>query len=268
MFLLLTSPLCTFDYYNGVLEVYVRPYRNDLQGKNRIDLSEYIGMPRDTYSPLVIKEAENSLGEGFDMYHTGRHAHEKNIPYMVAEKILKRTLQGVNGVFAYYRGYGLITDSDGLISFPRLEQENKILIVVTKDIFPVITGGIIPTYFCVHDISQTGWYECIGEENDDGTMMTWKVVPYSAVPSDGKIPENALIIISDPMTLFFENSRTVAFSQNFLIPDILVTENFTRGIYAMHALEVLRYYGTMQWIEKESVGALGLHFAKKMKGYE
>ncbi len=258
------------EYYTNIIELYIRPDRQFLKEKydsRACDLSIGRGSIIRGDNPITVREGDGSLffSDGFNIYLDERDpltCHDMH--YCLAKKILQKTIQGINGIFACYRGYVSISDESGLLTLPSFETTKKITIVITKFISPVILKGKIPADFFILKSDKSKWFVCEAEENDNLTLR-WTVKEIKE-PENRKVPENALVLLCDPKAVYFDKEPFVSMqTNNILIPPLFVKGEFTRGIYAMYAMEMLRYYKPIRLSKKASSFENEKHFAEVME---
>ncbi len=260
LILILIKNVFYASYYNGVIQIDIRPERKKL-------LLEFEKIENQTTKRPTIKR-ENKITQNFGnaipLYFINETDENSDESYKIAKKILYKSMLGIEGVFGFYRGYTITSNKDGLIYFPKMEPERKILIVISREIQPISAAGNIPTYFMVPNISNSKWYLCEGIADATNTSITWntKII---APPNDRKIPINAIIIISDPNFISFDlEPYTVKYSENFLLPTLFVSENFTPGMYAIAAMDRLWTQLPISETKKVSNILTQKHFGTKM----
>jgi hypothetical protein len=255
------------EYYTNVIELYIRPDRRFLKEKydNGVcDFSIGRGSIIRGDKPITVREGDGSLffSDGFNIYLDERDpltCHD--IHYSLAKKILKKTIQGVNGVFGCYRGYVSISDESGLLTFPSFETNKKITIIITKFVSPLILKGKIPADFFISKSDKSKWFICEAEEFADFTLK-WTIKEIMA-PENWTLPENALVLLCDPKSVYFDEEPFISMqTNNILIPTLFAKGDFTRGIYAMYAMEMLRYYKPIRLSKKSSSFGEEKHFAE------
>ncbi len=263
--------------HSGVIKCVIKPWRKTLENelaqlelseKNSDKLAENASLDEqkngdDFDEKMEQKNNVINNGDGLSIYLSQENNHHEKT-YNLAEKILRRTMIGVDGIFAYYRGLVVISDIQGLIMFPRLEQDRNLTVVIASDIEPMRFTSDRPSSFSVSRSIPSEWYMCSAVEDVNSGMLTWKAEKITP-PQDMKIPINALIIIANPKVLFFSSDPlTVPFSENFMLPDLFATEELTRGIYGLHALEALRYHQPLTFTTRESLLQPGVQYARKI----
>jgi hypothetical protein len=251
--------------YSGIIECFIRPSREDLQSQFDSLANGVQEFDSDTI-PVINYEGDQleNKGDGLSVFNNKYRYDIHNQQYKVAKKILNRSISGIDGVFGYYRGFACVSNMNGLLLFPRLELEHALVVVITNEVIPVIIQGSIPSYFRVASIEDAEMYYFSAEEVHDGLMLEWKMdkVPFE---QDGRIPHNALIIISDPKSVYFDGApRMFPYSENILLPDLFAKEDFTRGIYGIHAVDTLRYFKPLSYFSKESMLQKNVHFAHRI----
>jgi hypothetical protein len=265
LFFLTIQP--TQSFYSGVIKLSIRPCYADIDKdlkKNTCGLDKH-GCYLTEKEPWIIREGDLSLmdGDGFSIYQKKDKAVTcDDLNYCMAKKVLKKTISGIDGVFAYYKGQVEISDSAGSISFPCLETEQSIPIVITEEIIPIIVSDNTPIKFVAANPLETSWYECKGKDVKREDFVEWTVSKYEP-DSKREIPANALIIVSDPNQITFEKDPLViAKSSNIIIPTLYANSGFAKGVYALYAMDVFNYYSPLNFTRKKS-SFNSVHFAMK-----
>jgi hypothetical protein len=256
------------QFYNGVIELNIRPYYDDINNdlkKNACNINKHNCYLTDK-EPWIVREEDLPItdGDGFGIYQKRDIATTcDDINYCMAKKVLKKTIAGVDGVFAYYKGQAEMSDSAGSISFPCLEAEETIPIAITEELIPISVSNNTPIKFIAANPLETAWYECKGKSIKGDGFTEWSINK-SESNLKGEIPENALIIISDPNQITFEKDPLIiAKSSNIIVPTLYASSGFTKGIYALYAMDVFNYYSPLNFTKKKSSFNNDLHFAMK-----
>lgn len=251
------------NYYNGVIKCFIKPSTLDLENKlqqmaNGVEEFDKDALPVINYQNETIKNS----GDGLSIFKKSNIGKD-NEQYSIARKILNRSLMGVDGVFAYYRGFATLSDSSGLIMFPRLEPEHELIIVITKEIIPVVTRGQIPIGFRPLDFEESKIFKLLANPIAGGLMFEW-VIEEISFEENKEIPFNALIIVCDPKEVYFDDEpNTFLYSENIMIPTLFAQHNFTKGIYGMNALDTLQFFKPLSYINKESILQKNIHFGTR-----
>jgi hypothetical protein len=235
LILILINNIFYASFFSGLIEISIRPERKTLE----------IAFQKEEQKPIkktyIIKENKITadFGPAIPLYFINEADESHNESYKIAKKILYKSMLGIEGIFGFYRGYTNTSNKDGRLYFPKMESEKKILVVIAKEIQPISVTGGIPTHFMIPNGSDSKWYICEGTSDTTNTKITWtaKIIPQ---PLDRKIPLNTIIIISDPNFISFDlDPYIVKYSENFLLPTLFVSDNFTPGMYAIAAMDRL-----------------------------
>ncbi|TXI93994.1 MAG: hypothetical protein E6Q33_01430 [Neisseriales bacterium] len=227
-------------FYSGVIELYIRPDRQSLQSDLNL-LKNYIREQKEEEGEPTVITAMHGQRDGLALYKEKTSTYE-DLYYILAEKILTKSLEGISGVHGFYRGYDATSTNNGRLVFPRLEEKNEINILLTSAIFPVILKGNIPDHFIASDQKPCHFYLYTGTVDEKSETITWKIQKQDTATATKQIPFNTFIVLIDPHTAYFESKEyKTQYSSNILLPNLYLI-NPKEAHYNHFALDVLRYY--------------------------
>ena len=184
---------------------------------------------------------------GFGVYKKNNNPYTE-LHYEIARNLLEKHAEGVEGIYAHYRGYSEKSNKFGRITFPRLDEGAVFTIIITKSIDPIIMKGKIPDYFLISYDTPYSAYEAYStQETKEGQdMIIWKIRKAPAETfSDRRIPANAIIVFADPNSFYFyKEAISIDNSLNVILPTLYVLENEEKNIfkYGNFALQTMHYY--------------------------
>lgn len=193
----------------------------------------------------AVEDANNY--NGFGAYKKNNNPYTE-LHYEIARNLLEKHAEGIEGIYAHYRGYSEKSNKFGRITFPRLDEVAVFTIIITKSIDPIIMKGKIPDYFLISYDTPYSVYEAYSrEETKDGQdIVVWKIRKASPeVSSDRKIPANSIIVFADPNSFYFyKEGISIDNSLNVILPTLYVLENEEKNIfkYGNLALQTMQYY--------------------------
>ena len=231
-------------HYNGVIQLNIKP--NPFAIKKDLNILEQYKQEtinQDEFSVPVIRAVNNNQEkEGLHLYEHKKSPYQE-LHYEVAKKLLETTMQGVSGIFAYYRGYAVASDIDGSIIFPRLDDSRVISIVIAELIHPVVIHGSVTDHFIIDFNAKYNSYIAENIESDESTIMKWTVKQDASLIINNKIPFQSIVNIADPDLFFFDsNPYVIDSSINILLPTLYALQNNSLSQYSNFALQVLQYY--------------------------
>lgn len=221
-------------------------------------------------SPIINSVDDVNNYNGFGVYKKNNNPYTE-LHYEIARNLLEKHAEGVEGIYAHYRGYSEKSNKFGRITFPRLDEVAVFTIVITKSIDPIIMKGKIPDYFLISYDTPYSVYEAYStQETKDGQdMVVWRIKKANTdVLLNRKIPANALIVFADPNSFYFyKEGISIDNSLNVILPTLYVLENEEKNIfqYGNFALQTMQYYKKINF-DKYSVEIENqIHQGSKMK---
>jgi hypothetical protein len=254
-------------HYNGIIQLNIKP--NPFTIKKDLNLLEEYKKNNSLNTALsapVISNTNTEEKNGLNLYEKKKNSYEE-LHYEIAKKLLETNMQGIKGVFAHYRGYNSMSDKNGSIIFPRIDDSNTISIVITQNIQPIIIHGQVPDHFIIDENFKHASY--VAEKTDDGeslSIMKWRVKPHPSLITNKKIPYPTIIIIGDPDMFFFDtNAYPMDSSINVLLPTLYALENNKILDYSNFAIQTLQYFKKLNEIEYTTEIENQLHKSKTLQ---
>jgi hypothetical protein len=232
-------------HYNGIIQLSIKP--NPFIIKKDLEIVQQYkkntGITNTSTAPIIRNLNDNSEKNGLGLYQINKNPYQE-LHYEIAKKLLETNIQGVEGIFVYYRGYTRISDRDGNIVLPRLDDGNIISIVITQSIQPMIIHGSVPDHFIIdHDAKYVAYVAENTEKESSLSIMKWIVKLHPSLIINRKIPFPTIIIIGDPDLFFFDNkSQPIDSSINILLPTLYRLEEHITSNYSNFALQTLQYF--------------------------
>lgn len=255
-------------HYSGIIEIYVRPDKKELQDDLALFKENNITQDNDRgqNNPLIITNT-NIEKKGFALYDF-RDTQYQDLHYTLAEKIIRKSLQGIEGIHAFYRGYASISNDQGRLFFPRLDDKNEINVLLVENVTPIIFQGQVPDHFIVLPGTPYQFYICTGEKNETNNTTAWEATMNSKLQPNQKIPLNTIIIIVNPNEAYFDlNKNIIQQSANMLLPNIYIFSSAKKNNYSHFALNILNYFKPFD--QKKYTVEINeqLHRAKRLQDY-
>lgn len=147
--------------------------------------------------------------------------------------LYKNTIKNYNqknilpGIMCMYAGNVTLSNPEGQISFPRLQQTQDMYILITEKIFPayMIAPATINNWM-INPQYPTEMY-LMKHEFDGKTNLSYYQTTKVDLPKNNNIPLNTLIFIADPQTMFIPLGATIVdSSSNITLPTIYVKKGF------------------------------------------
>ncbi len=231
--------------YNGIIQLTIKP--NPFNIKKDLDIIEEYkqqeNVKNNLSNPIIITVDDNLSKNGLSLYENKKNPYDE-LHYEIAKKLLETHMKGIQGIFAHYRGYSVISDTNGLIIFPRLDDTNKISIIIAERILPIIVHGTIPDHFIVdHDAKYISYTAENTENNKNFSTMKWTIKEDPSIINNKVIPYPTIIIIANPDLFFFENNpHVVDYSINILLPTLYALQENYIPAYSNLAIQTLQYF--------------------------
>lgn len=212
------------------LSVKPAPYRS-------ISALDFFVPRKISYNPNVdlVDDQQEGLGVFFPSQKSYSQDEQKSY------RRLERSLMGIPGVFIYYRGFSALSDESGVVIFPCRESDYVLYVVITQKIEMVRVNSQVPTALFVSPDENSSWYKLTANRSEETFTSAWKAQKIQT-PENRKIPNNALIVIASPESLYFDSQpRISTLSENFLLPPLYALRTLTRGVNSIIAMDTLLY---------------------------
>ncbi len=171
----------------------------------------------------------------------------------IQKKMHELLMPKLSGFLATYSGYMDISNMDGLISFPLRHTTPKIYLAITEEIklIKVKENTISHREFISKD--QTKLYSFERKEDTDPKNPAKKTlywhVQEMALPANNKVNPLTLVIFTRPSNVYVPTGDFIANeSPHLVLPEIYVIENINQEQILFQALEIRKYFET---IDKE-----------------
>jgi hypothetical protein len=150
------------------------------------------------------------------------------------------------GIYIVYSGFVTYSDSNGQIVLPRKHPGETITMVVTQRIDPVIVRGNTVQYFVRDPDSPIAFYKIQRIKNPVTQEAAWHIEK-QPVPTDNKIPFDAIVIIAQPEHIIIpEGTVETDSSQNLRAPNVYVTKNMSTALSTLSFLRVSRFFAPLR----------------------
>ncbi len=193
-------------------------------------------------SPLIIKTTENSK---VSLDFSNIEKLSKNLlKYELLPELEPDFHQKPIGLYVSYKGFLDMTDENGQIYLPRKHAEDKITIIVTKHIYPIILEGQTVEFFVRKKGGDAAYYELTRTKDEKTGVFTWetKKIP---TPTSIKIPLDALIFYAAPRDIFIPEGTTIASGgPNLVLPTAYPTKYLNKDLNALSFLKYNRRFFT------------------------
>lgn len=197
-----------------------------------LSLKPYPTMPEQDYCHLISRSIRE---QGQIALHCIYGISDKQVPI---------------GIFATNRGYLTISDQLGQIAFPYKLSKPVIDLLITPKIQPVMMFGNTVHHWQLEPHSHAVMYRYILEQ-DASTKLYYWTVQQIALPQNGQIPLNAVILFAKPHNIYIPLGITpTKESANYVLPDMYVKKGINNASQSLYLLELKHLFGSVRHLDK------------------
>ncbi len=185
--------------------------------------------------------------------HIASPFKKEHAPYAAsaAEKILGALLtQAIQpfpaGLYATYYGFSSYLNANSQIIFPRKSNSDTVLLIVTKQIYPIITRGRTVNYFIRRPELDAAFYEFKRIKDSKTDKYFWQTQEIKA-PKSAQIPVDAIILHAKPNELYIPEgiSKTIG-GEHLILPIIYPTKELARSYGSLNFLKIKKYFSPVE----------------------
>jgi len=164
------------------------------------------------------------------------------------EFVTNQNTDRLDGVYALYKGYAVVSNFLGQITFPLQQQSETVYVVITENITPeYIVGPSTVGYWNISENSASAIYEMNIDYDDTANSYyinsTKKITALESID----LSLRSIIIIADPETVYVPEGATIAeFTPNLTLPTIYIKDTFDYVQNALKTLEVKKYFSKIK----------------------
>ncbi len=146
------------------------------------------------------------------------------------------------GLYATYYGFSSYLNSNGQITFPRKTTKDKIVLIITKQLYPIITQGQTVNYFIRLQDTPIAYYECTRHFDNVVKQYYWETRQIEA-PRSSIIPVDAIVLHAKPNELYIPEgfSKTIG-GQNLILPIIYPTKELNHSYSSLAFLKIKKFF--------------------------
>jgi hypothetical protein len=153
----------------------------------------------------------------------------------------------VPGIYAAYLGWSTISDRNGQVILPRKHSEDRIQLVVTRSLQPVMSEELLIHHFVAGFDEPVAFYDFQFKEDPAHKKAEWTVKKIPTPPSR-IIPIHAVVLIAVPDQIYVPEGTFPALKGgNLILPKIYARPNLTTDINALYFLRVNRYFAPVEY---------------------
>jgi len=213
---------------------------------------------------FFVRPLPVSPSEGIRKALAERNKHlepDKRFPPILSQ-VLSLPFQQA-GLYASYGGTMTHSNHDGHIVFERKSTKSKIYVLITDKIKPIPVNPLSQKTLLGFSVSadaaaQLYLYELLIDPETE--LLSWHV---SQIPLDRekRIATDTLIIYAHPLDIIVPLGSTATTSrENFVLPDIYVTEGYNASVNALNFLKIRQYFAPVRF----DYSYLPLEYQKKI----
>lgn len=173
-----------------------------------------------------------------------RTSHHDEILQPVLSKVLNLPFLHA-GLYASYAGTITHSNADGQVLFERKSPEPKLMVLITDTLKPIPVDPLKPKTllgFMVDPKSPAEQYSFNRLQDPETELYEWHV---TSVPltRNATIPYDTIIIYADPRNIIVPLGSTLTTdNENFVLPDLYVTEGYNSALNALRFLKIRHYF--------------------------
>lgn len=155
-----------------------------------------------------------------------------------------------HGIFATYGGYMTISNINGQITFPLMQQSKKFLLIITEKIGPVFMIGNTIHHWKLLNIPHITY--SVERKQDQQTKLYYWDVEATPNPENNIIPLNSIVIFAKPKNIIVPTGISLTNDDpQLLLPTIYVTKNNNNIVPALSTLTVRQFFGPLSITNKK-----------------
>lgn len=172
-------------------------------------------------------------------------------PGKIANKIAnKLTSQSNREIFSTYGGYLVVSNFNGQVTFPRMQQKTDFFLIVTEHIQPVFMIGNTIHHWEIPKIPAS-FYSITRKQSKETKLFYWDVQP-ATQPKNNIIPINSIVLFAKPKNIIVPIGITITNDDpQLILPPVYVVKNNTNVIPALETLQVKQFFGTIHLENKK-----------------
>lgn len=151
--------------------------------------------------------------------------------------------KAVPGVMAIYAGQVTLSNDNGQIIFPRLQQKPLVNILISKGIKPAYIIAPSTVHNWMIDTAHSSIMYIMQLKQDPTTQLYYFETNLAPLPKDNNIPLETIIIIANPTDIFVPEGATLTdFSPNLTLPPIFIKREFCFIFNSLATLAIKQYF--------------------------
>jgi len=166
-------------------------------------------------------------------------------PYFVTQNKKELAIKhhdGQSGIPVSYLGYFTVTNHNGQFSFPRKQQSEMLLVLITEKVNPAfMIGPTLIHHWETIELQPAKLYQIIRKKNNEMNVYYFEINEVS-LPKNNHIPLNTIIMYADPTTISIPTGIVLNnYSSNFILPDF-ICNNDDNNKNSLYTLSIKQYF--------------------------
>lgn len=168
-----------------------------------------------------------------------------HIPIQTLRNILTINLpsQLASGIFGTYAGYvAMASIFDGQMSFPRRQQSDTFIFIITPLIEPIIMLGKTVHHLELIEGVPASAYKVERKQDSETGFYYWQTTT-EPLPSNKIIPLNSIVLFAQPIDINIPEGITLtSASSQLLLPDVFVRKSFNVVGNVLNLLKIKQFF--------------------------
>ena len=193
------------------------------------------------FVPCSSNSACRALPEFHEIMETINH---EDLPFQQLRHHLISPL--VKGIYTSYAGYITYSDYNGQVTLPNKQPAAKVNVVITSQIYPVLSQGVTVHHFEVPEEVDTEHYTISRIQDESSKKWYWDVVKKPR-PKHTIINEQTLVIHAKPKDIEILSGRYPAQpGPHLILPDMYVLTGIDTPFCVLKFLKVNQFFEPLE----------------------
>ena len=204
--------------------------------------------PRDAIITMFLQKYPYFKPKIYSSGDVEKYSKKLRQPGYIYKKITNFNISnGISGITCFYAGFTSMSDHNGQITFPRVQQTPNMHLLVTTTITPgyIIAPTTINNWM-TEQKPKAKMYSIQLKHDQKSTLLYYQTQEIP-LPKDDIIPLKAnggtIILIADPDYVFVPIGATIVdYSPNIILPTIYLKKGFCFLYNSLYSLAIKQYF--------------------------
>ena len=172
-----------------------------------------------------------------------KFAKTTSTPGKVAHKIAHSVASSAHkGIFVTYGGYLAVTNFNGQVTFPRMQQKTDFTFIVTEKIEPVMMiGNTVHHWVLLKNVPASSY--SVERKQSNQTQLYYWDVQKTENPENNIIPLNSIVVFAKSKNIIVPLGITLSNdSSQLILPPVYVVKNNNDLLPALETLNVRQFF--------------------------